>query len=388
MEDGMRVIVVGAGLGGVTAAVGLHRQGHQVVLYERGAELREAGTGVVIMPNGLRALAELGYDTHDIGGARPAPARTGGLRDWRGRPLLITDAAQAQRQVGSMVVADRTRLHRALRAPLPAGAVRTATPISRLEAGADAVAVFGDGDRVDEADVVIAADGIGSELRGRLFPGHPGLRRIGRMDLRGTLPRPAEPDVEELLAGILIDRRTGAMFGLFPLGADGLYWFTDSPLPETLPEPEQARELMLALTADWHPAVPALLAATAADDVYVDPIACLAEPLPTFATGRIALLGDAAHAMTPDLGQGASQAFEDAASLTRHLTEAEPAQAAERLLRYDAQRRPRANRLMRAAERQSRLTSQTGAAAWMRDTLLRAIPARLATRQLAAIWHA
>jgi 2-polyprenyl-6-methoxyphenol hydroxylase-like FAD-dependent oxidoreductase len=61
---------------------------------------------------------------------------------------------------------------------------------------------------------------------------------------------------------------------------------------------------------------------------------------------------------------------------------------AERLLRYDAQRRPRANRLMRAAERQSRLTSQTGAAAWARDTLLRAIPARLATRQLAAIWHA
>lgn len=384
----MRVIVVGAGLGGVTAAVGLHRQGHQVVLYERGAELREAGTGVVVMPNGLRALEELGYDTTDIGGARSTPARTGGLRDWRGRPLLITDAVQAQREVGSMVVADRTELHRALRAPLPAGAVRTAAPVERLEAGEDAVAVFSGGERVDEADAVIAADGIGSRLRAQLFPGHRGLRRIGRMDLRGTLPRPAEPDVEELLAGILIDRRTGAMFGLFPLGSDGLYWFTDSPLPETVPEPERARELMLELMADWHPAVPALLAATAADDVYVDPIACLAEPLPTFASGRIALLGDAAHAMTPDLGQGASQAFEDAASLTRHLAAAEPAHVAERLLRYDAQRRPRANRMMRAAERQSRLTSRTGAAAWVRDSLLRAIPARLATRQLASIWHA
>ncbi|WP_371785606.1 FAD-dependent monooxygenase [Streptosporangium subroseum] len=380
----MRVVVVGAGLGGVVAAVGLHRQGHQVTLYERGAELREAGTGVAIMPNGLRALEELGYDTR----GQSTPARSAGLRDWRGRPLLVTDAVRAQREFGSMIVADRAELHRILRAPLPAEAVRTATPVERLEPGVDGVAVFSGGERVDEADAVIVADGIGSRLRGQLFPAHSGLRRIGRMDLRGTLPRPAGLDVEELLAGILLDRRTGAMFGLFPIGSDRLYWFTDSVLPEPVPGPKEAHEQMLALMADWHPAVPALLAATAADDVYVDPIACLAEPLPAFATGRIALLGDAAHAMTPDLGQGASQAFEDAAALTLHLSGAGPAEVAERLLRYDAQRRPRANRLMRAAERQSRLTSQTGAAAWARDTLLRAIPARLATRQLAAIWHA
>ncbi|MEU4540848.1 NAD(P)/FAD-dependent oxidoreductase [Streptosporangium sp. NPDC023825] len=379
----MRVVVVGAGLGGVAAAVGLHRQGHQVTLYERSAELRETGTGVVIMPNGLRALGELGYDTR----GRSTPARSGGLRDWRGRPLLIADAVQAQREAGSMTVADRTELHRALRAPLPAEAVRTAAPVERLEPGADGVAVFGGGERVDEADAVIVADGIGSRLRGQLFPGHGGLRRIGRMDLRGTLPRPAGLDVEELLAGILLDRRTGGMFGLFPIGTDRLYWFTDSVLPEPVPGPKEAREQMLALMADWHPAVPALLAATAADDVYVDPIACLAEPLPAYTTGRIALLGDAAHAMTPDLGQGASQAFEDAAALARHLSGARPAEVAERLLHYDALRRPRANRLMRAAERQSRLTSRTGAAAWARDTLLRAIPARLAARQLAAIWR-
>ncbi|MGJ6964978.1 FAD-dependent monooxygenase [Streptosporangium sp. G11] len=379
----MRVVVVGAGLGGVAAAVGLHRQGHRVTIYERGAELRETGTGVVVMPNGLRALEELGYDTR----GRFIPAHSAGLRDWRGRPLLITDAVRAQREVGSTTVADRAELHRTLRAPLPAEAVRTATPVERLEPGVDGVAVFRGGERVDEADAVIVADGIGSRLRGQLFPGHGGLRRIGRMDLRGTLPRPAGLDVEELLAGILIDRRTGAMFGLFPLGADRLYWFTDSALPEPVPGPEEARAQMLALMADWHPAVPALLAATSADDVYVDPIACLAKPLPTFVTGRIALLGDAAHAMTPDLGQGASQAFEDAAALAHHLSGAGPAEVAERLLRYDAQRRPRANRLMRAAERQSRLTSQTGAAAWTRDILLRVIPARLATRRLAAIWH-
>src|SRR5881227_866892 len=131
----MRVVVVGAGLGGMVAAVGLHRQGHQVTLYERGAELREAGTGVVIMPNGLRVLEELGYDAT----GQSTPARSAGLRDWRGRPLLITDAVEAQREIGSMVVADRAELHRTLRAPLPAEAVRVATPVERLEPGVDAV---------------------------------------------------------------------------------------------------------------------------------------------------------------------------------------------------------------------------------------------------------
>ncbi|WP_155356861.1 FAD-dependent oxidoreductase [Acrocarpospora macrocephala] len=382
----MRVVVVGAGLGGVAAAVGLHRSGHEVMLCERGAELRESGTGVVIMPNGVRALAALGLA--DYVREQATPAVSGGLRDWRGRALLVTDAVQAQREVGATVVVDRAELHRALRAPLPAELVRTATPVERLEPDPTGVTVISDGHPLTRADAVIVADGIGSGLRGQLFPGHPGLRRIGRMDLRGLLPNPPGLDVTGLMASIMIDRRSGAMFGLFPVGEKGLYWFTDSALPATPPGPDEARRQMLSLMADWHPAVPALIEATPPADIYVDPIACLAEPLPSFAAGRVALLGDAAHAMTPDLGQGASQAFEDAAAVTQHLTDADPADAIQRLLHYDAERRPRANRLMLASSRQSRLTSQTGAAAWLRDALLRAIPPRLATRQLAAIWHA
>jgi 2-polyprenyl-6-methoxyphenol hydroxylase-like FAD-dependent oxidoreductase len=201
------------------------------------------------------------------------------------------------------------------------------------------------------------------------------------------LPRP--PGLAtDLLASQLVDRRSGAMFGLFPVSEDRLYWFTDSVLHGTPPGAEKARLQMLSLMADWHPLVTELIEATPPADIYVDPITRLAQPLPSYVSGRVALLGDAAHAMPPDLGQGASQAFEDAAALTRHLTDAEPADVAQRLLRYDAERRPRANRMMRAASRQSRLTSQTGAPAWLRDALLRAIPSRLATHQLAALWRA
>ncbi|MGW0451184.1 FAD-dependent oxidoreductase, partial [Streptosporangium sandarakinum] len=307
--------------------------------------------------------------------------------DRRGRPLLVTDAVQAQQDVGTPAIVDRAELHRTLRAPLPADLVRTSAPVECLEPDPDGVTVIGDGEPVARADAVIAADGIRSALRGQLFPGHPGLRRTGRMDLRGMLSRPAGLTTD-LLANQLVDRRTGAMFGLFPVGEDRLYWFTDSVLHGAPPGAEEARREMLTLMADWHPLVTELIEATPPADIHVDSITRLAGPLPSFAVGRIALLGDAAHAMPPDLGQGASQAFEDAAALTRHLAGARPADAARRLLRYDAERRPAANRMMRAASRQSRLTSQTGAAAWLRDALLRAVPSRLATRRLAALWRA
>lgn len=381
----MRIVVVGAGLGGVAAAVGLHRTGHEVTLLERAAELREAGTGIVVMPNGFRALDTLGLADGVRG--HVMQAAHGGLRDRRGRPLLVADMARAQREIGAPVMIERAELHRSLRAPLPSELVRTTTPVERLEPDPGGVTVISEGEPVARADAVIAADGIGSTLRAQLFPGHSGLQRTGRLDLRGMLPRP--PGIApDLLVSQLVDRRSGAMFGLFPVGVDRLYWFTDSVLHGPPPDADEARRQMLSLMADWHPLVTALIEATPPTGIYVDPIARLAEPLPSFAIGRIALLGDAAHAMSPDLGQGASQAFEDAAALTRHLAGAEPADVARRLLRYDAERRPRANRMMLAAARQSRLTSRTGVAAWLRDTLLRAVPSRLATRQLAALWNA
>src|SRR5262245_11880035 len=99
------------------------------------------------------------------------------------------------------------------------------------------------------------------------------------------LPTPAGLDVTELLASIMIDRRTGAMFGLFPLGENEVYWFTDSALAGTPPAVHEARRQVLALMADWQQAVPALIEATRPTDVYVDAIARLATPVPSFAVG-------------------------------------------------------------------------------------------------------
>jgi 2-polyprenyl-6-methoxyphenol hydroxylase-like FAD-dependent oxidoreductase len=382
----MRVLIVGAGLGGVATAAGLHRAGHEVFLCERADGFREAGTAILIAPNGVRALQELGFADFARAHALHAPA--GGLRDWRGRPLLIADVSAAQQTTGTLAMAGRQALHRALRDPLPDEVMHTGTPVERLEQDDAGVWAISGGQRVTRADVAVVADGIGSGLRGLLFPRHPGLRRTGRLDLRGILPVPDGLALDGLLACNLIDRRTGSSFGLYPVGADRLYWYTDAKLRGQPPAPERARRDVLALTADWHPAVPALIAATSPADIYVDAIACLAAPLPSFNVGRIALLGDAAHAMPPDLGQGASQAFEDAVALVRNLADADPRDVAGRLRRYDAQRRPRANKLLRQAQWASRMTSLAGTGAWLRDALLRATPSQLAVRQAARAYRA
>lgn len=381
----MRILVVGAGLGGVAAAAGLNGAGHEVFLCEQAEQFREAGTAILIAPNGVRALEALGFG--DYTRAHALHASGGGFRDWRGRPLLVADINAAQQTTGTLAMTGRLDLHRALREPLPDEVVHLGMPVDRLEQDDAEVWAVSGGQRVTSADVAVVADGIGSGLRRLLFPGHPGLRQTGRLDLRGMLAVPDGLALDGLLASNLIDRRTGSGFGLYPVGDDRLYWYTDSVLHGEPPTPEQARRDVLALTADWHPAVPALIEATSPADIFVDAIACLAAPLPAFNVGRIALMGDAAHAMPPDLGQGASQAFEDAAELVRVLDRTHPKDVAGRLHDYDARRRPQANKLLRQAQLVSRMTSLTGTGGWLRDALLRAIPSQLAVRQAARAYQ-
>jgi len=156
----MRVVVVGAGLGGVAAAVGLDRAGHEVTLFERADRLRETGTAILIAPNGVRALDALGLGSYVRGQA--LRVASGGLRDWRGRPLLVTDLGPAQPTVGTVAMAARRELHQALRAPLRDGQVRTGTPIERLEQDQAGVRVISGGQPVASADAVVVADGASS----------------------------------------------------------------------------------------------------------------------------------------------------------------------------------------------------------------------------------
>jgi 2-polyprenyl-6-methoxyphenol hydroxylase-like FAD-dependent oxidoreductase len=376
----MHVVVIGAGLGGLAAAVAADRAGHTVTVLERAPALREAGAGIAILPNGVLALDALGLGTPVRAQAGPLDTG-GGMRDRHGNPLLTADLATVRERVGApLVVVRRTWLHGLLADALAPGTILTDTPVTALYDAGDHVELRTGGGPV-HADAVVVADGAHSRLRAALLPEHPGLAGSGEYAARAIVP--AAPAGVPLAVGELVDHRTGDRFGCLPLPDGGVYWFASwrSPAPA---DPVERHRWLRARRAGWHPITAALIDATPADAVHVVETEQLVHPLPTLVVGRVALLGDAAHAMTPDLGQGACQAFEDAVTLGAVLDGASAADVPATLREYDARRRPRTSALQRECRRMQRLLGLTGWRGRMRDALLRRVPPALAVRALAA----
>ncbi|EEP69756.1 monooxygenase [Micromonospora sp. ATCC 39149] len=298
-------VVVGAGIGGLSAAIGLRRTGWQVTVLERAATFRPAGAGLVLQANGLRCLEVLG-----LGAAIREQGRvdvSGGTRRSDGRWLARIEAGGLERALGTSAIGvHRAALHEILLGALPDGVVVT---------GAQVVAVTEDGEVayqhqgrqvMTHADLVIGADGVHSTVRRLLWPEAAAPVRIGVTAWRGVTPTWDS----DLVAAISWDR--GAEFGMVPLVDGRIYWFAAiNAAPGDPTDDDKAR--LRARFGGWHNPIPALITAT--NTVLRDDLTCVDQPLTTYVKGAVALLGDAAHAMTPNLGQGANQALEDAVVL-------------------------------------------------------------------------
>jgi 2-polyprenyl-6-methoxyphenol hydroxylase-like FAD-dependent oxidoreductase len=352
----MRAIVVGGGIGGLGAAIGLRKQGWTVTVLERRDAVTPVGAGLVLQANGMRCLDALGLGDAVRGAGRPDSG--GGTRTPDGRWLARIDGDIMADLLGTSAVGiHRATLHRILLDALPPGTVRTGAAVTGVTADGTVTV----GDDTLRADLVVGADGINSAVRAALWPDHPGPARVGVVAWRGVTRDPWPRGIE-----VAITWGRGEEFGVVPLVDGRVYWFAtvNAPAPPALPE----------RFGGWHDPIPALLEATDPAAVLHDDLRCLDVPLPTYVRDRVALLGDAAHAMTPNLGQGANQALEDAVVLA----------AAGTLAEYDRERRPRSQRVARASRqigRVSRIENRIAVAA--RNTLMRVTPPRLALRSMA-----
>ncbi|MCX4637165.1 NAD(P)-binding protein [Streptomyces sp. RPA4-5] len=370
-------LVIGGGIGGLTAALALDRRGWSVTVLERAAALEPVGAGIGLAPNAQRALDTLGAGD----GLRAlAPAQTAAeLRLPGGRRLARMDQAAAVRRYGGpVVVAHRAEVVALLAGRLPEGAVRTAAAATLADPG-DArpdgrparVRIHGAaGDEELTADLVVAADGIHSAVRRALFPQHPAPRYAGFTAWRLVAPAPGRPFTAHETWG------PGGIWGTQPLHDGRVYAYATAAVPPGGRAPDGERAELLRRFGSWHHPIPDLLAAVDPAAVLRNDVYTAAAAPPAFHRGRVALLGDAVHPMTPNLGQGGCQAVEDAVVLA-HLA-APDADLAAALTAYTRQRLPRTMDVVRRAERIGRLTTWRSRPARALRAALMAVPARLA----------
>ena len=331
------VVIIGGGIGGLFAANALIAQGLRVAVHEQASALGEVGAGVFLTPNAVRHLERVGLGPAvERWGARVGTSSRYFRHD--GTPIAsvqVTDASGWNATFG---------MHRAdlvdfLAANLPAGTVHTGHQAVGFEQSEDVARVeFADG-AIAEADIVVAADGIHSELRPHVFPPSKPVFH-GTIAYRGLVPRERLPDWPmdrwQMWAGpskhfLVFPVRHGTMVnyvGFVP---------TDEEMKESWSAPGDPEVLRHAFEG-WDPRVGEVLKEVEKTFRWA---LYDRNPLPTWAKGRLTLLGDAAHPMLPHLGQGANQSIEDGMALAIILGQVSTAAVPAALQAYDRLRRER-----------------------------------------------
>ncbi|NEO25690.1 MAG: FAD-dependent urate hydroxylase HpxO [Kamptonema sp. SIO4C4] len=350
--ENLKVIIVGAGMGGLTTALAMQQAGYEVEIYDRVRALQPAGAGISLWSNGVKVLNRLGLgeDIARIGGPMEQMAyydgKTGNLLTGFSLSPLIERVGQAPYPVA------RTDLQQMLLDAVGAEQVQLNKQCVAVEQTPDqATAIFADGTRAT-GDLVVGADGTHSNIRTSVV-GQPTERHyVGYVNWNGLVPvnaALAPPNHWDIYVA------DGQRASVMPVGGDRFYFFLDVPLPKGIENnPDTYRQELSQHFSGWAAPVQTLiqqLDPATTNRVEIHDL----DPLKTLVSGRVALIGDAAHSSAPDLGQGGCQAMEDAWVLANYLLTTNIS-VQDALERYQAHRLERVAQIILKARKRAHMT--------------------------------
>jgi 2-polyprenyl-6-methoxyphenol hydroxylase-like FAD-dependent oxidoreductase len=370
----VKALIAGAGIGGLAAGIALRQAGLDVQVFERSRELREIGAGLMIWPNGTRSLQSLGVEI------RALTVQQISFCNWRGRQLMETPIDAISKRYGSEVAfVHRADLQAALARSFGRDALHLGADVCGFEEDEAQVQVKLRDGSVATGDLLVGADGLRSAVRRQLLgDGDPVY--LGSTSWRGMVGS----------EGIAFERGhgfnwvgRGSEFLAFHLADDRIYWACVSKeAPGGKAGPGGHKQDVVERFGNWAEPIPALIAATEEaailrSDIYDRP------PARRWSKGRLTLVGDAAHPMTPNMGQGACQALEDAVALGESLKSASDLTEAFDL--YERRRLRRANRVVAMSRQASRgVQIDNPLLCRVRDGLASLLPRRVLLRMLDA----
>ena len=344
-RERLQIAVIGAGMGGLTAAATLRQAGFSVTVYEQARQITRIGAGIQMMPNSMKVLRRIGIETR--------------VRDTSFEPYShlnrVWDTGEVMRELpmpeslfgAPYLCMHRADLHEALLSALPPGIMHLGKHLVGLDQRQGQVTLrFDDGTRAT-ADLVVASDGVHSAVRDIIVGPDAPIHR-GRIAYRAVFPA-------ALMNGLDIGRSRTKWWGvdrhivIYYTRRDKseLYFVTSVPEPaewvtrESWSATGDVRELRQAYEG-FHPDVRAVLEACPSCHKWA---ILERDPLPHWSDGHVVLLGDACHPMTPYMAQGAAQAMEDAAVLARCLDEVDGEDIRGAFTRYEAHRKPRTSKV-------------------------------------------
>jgi 2-polyprenyl-6-methoxyphenol hydroxylase-like FAD-dependent oxidoreductase len=310
-----KILIVGAGIGGLTAAIALRQSGFEVEVFERAPELKEIGAGIALSANAMRVLKHLGLMPQVVEKSTVMDEIV--TYDFRGGmisrlPANLVDVPS--------VCLHRADLQQVLLSALPADCIHLGEEFVHFEQTTDGITVHFASGRTAQIAALIGADGLRSKVRAQLLgDGDPIYR--GYQCWRGVCSLPASKALTETFG-------RGVRVGIVPIGRRGTAWWCCANEPEAATDvPHGAKSKLQSLLANWHQPIPELINATDSASIIKTGIYDR-RPSKRWSSGRCTLLGDAAHPTTPNVGQGGAMAIEDAVVLTRCLsTWSDPARA-------------------------------------------------------------